>query len=84
MYTVVFRTDSADSCDDAGKNSTELCVCVRYTDALEKDIESRYGDWLELALETRRKETKMTLDEVAVIAIEAVLGALLALIIKGV
>lgn len=71
MCTVVFRTDSADSCDDVGKNSTELCVCVRYTDALEKDIESRYGDWLELALETRRKETKMTLDEVAVIAIEA-------------
>lgn len=71
MCTVVFRTDSANSCDDAGNFPVGLCVCVRYTDALEEDIESRYDDWLELALETRRKETDMTLDEVAVIAIEA-------------
>lgn len=71
MCTVVFHTDFANSCDDAEKNSTELCVCVRYTDALEKDIETRYGDWLELAFETRGKETKMTLDEVAIIAVEA-------------
>lgn len=54
MCTVLFRTDSADSCDDAEKNSTELCVCVRYTYALFERIESRYGDWLELALDTRR------------------------------
>lgn len=71
MCTVVLRTDLANSCDDAETGPVELHVCVRYTDALEKDIEARYSDWLDLALETRRKETTMTIDEVAIIAIEA-------------
>ena len=71
MCTVVLRADLANSCDDAETGPVELHVCVRYSDALEADIEARYSDWLDLALETRRKETTMTIDEVAFIAIEA-------------
>lgn len=44
MCTVVLRADLANSCDDAETGPVELHVCVRYSDALEADIEARYSD----------------------------------------
>ncbi len=71
MCTVVFYADSAMSCGDA-ENRPVGCVCVRYENAIREDIDARYDDWLELALETRREEvTDMTLEQVAMIAVEA-------------
>lgn len=63
MCTVVLHADLAYCCDDVETGPVELQVCVRYTDALEKDIESRYSDWLELAFETRRKESNDTMED---------------------
>lgn len=63
MCAVVFSVDSA-ICGDAVNTSGELSVCVRYDENLSKDIRARYSDWLDLAIETNRKENPMTDEEI--------------------
>lgn len=70
MCTVVFRADSATICGDAGNNSVEIPLCVRYEKTLKSDIEARYAEWLELAIETFRKETHMTEEEIIKMLVE--------------
>lgn len=64
MCTVIFHADTAMRGDVEKHPSAKLLVCVRYDKNLSSDINARYNDWLELAVESNGKEKPMTEEEV--------------------